>query len=147
MILVSACLAGIACKYNGGDNRTEGIPEMVRDGQAVPVCPEQLGGLPTPRFSCEIIGGRVINTAGEDVTGFFERGAEEALRICMKHGCTEAVLKSNSPSCGCCGIYDGTFSHTVIPGMGIFAAKLAAAGIPVRDEKQYLEEIKNGSVR
>ena len=100
----------------------------------IPVCPEQLGGLPTPRYPSEIRGGRVINNIGEDVTAYYEKGAGEALNIAKLFGCERAVLKARSPECGSKEIYDGTFTKTVIPGKGITAALLEENGIEVYDE-------------
>lgn len=139
MICISACLAGLNCKYSGGNNEVPQLRKLLEEGKAVPVCPEQLGGLPTPRSCSEIRDGRVINTKGEDVTSEFEAGAEKALAILREHGCTMAVLKSKSPSCGTDGIYDGTFSHRVVPGMGCFARLLKEQGIPCLSEEEYLE--------
>jgi uncharacterized protein YbbK (DUF523 family) len=140
MILVSACLAGVNCKYSGGNNEVRELKELAEQKNAVLVCPEQLGGLPTPRLSSEQRDGRVYNTAGQDVTEQFESGAKQALKICLEHHCECAILKSYSPSCGCDGIYDGTFSHTVIPGKGCFAKLLEEQGIPCMTAEQYLKE-------
>jgi uncharacterized protein YbbK (DUF523 family) len=142
MILMSACLAGIDCKYNGGNNGIPQLKELYEKGEAVLVCPEVMGGLPTPRLSSEIRGNKVYNTAGEDVTGNFVKGAEEALRIARENGCTLAVLKANSPSCGAGQIYDGTFSHTKVQGDGIFAAMCRKEGIACLTELEYLERME-----
>ncbi|MBQ9822875.1 MAG: DUF523 domain-containing protein [Solobacterium sp.] len=141
MILMSACLAGIDCKYNGGNNEIPQLKALYEKGEAVLVCPEVMGGLPTPRLSSEIQGNRVYNTAGEDVTAYFVKGAEEALRIARQNGCTLAVLKANSPSCGAGQVYDGTFSHTKIQGDGIFAALCRKEGITCLTEPEYLERM------
>lgn len=132
MKVVSACLAGISCRYDARGAADEKVVELVKSGNAVPVCPEQLGGLPTPRPCCELKDGRVITTNGVDVTENFIRGAEEALKIAKMCGADEALLKGGSPSCGCEQIYDGTFSGKKIPGEGIFAAILKAHGIKVK---------------
>lgn len=142
MILISACLAGINCKYSGGNNEIPEIRKLYEEGKAVPVCPEQLGGLPTPRLSSEICGDKVYNTAGEDVTAQFENGAIEALRIFRQNGCTMAVLKAKSPSCGVGSVYDGTFTHTEISKDGIFAAMLKREGIPCISELEFLKKEK-----
>lgn len=138
MILVSACLAGVNCKYDGGNNLNEKILELVKKGEAILVCPEQLGGLTTPRTPSEIgiIEGnkKVINKDGEDVTINFVRGAEEVLRIAKSLNITKAILKSKSPSCGCGLVYDGTFTGTKIPGNGITAQLLIDNGIEVITE-------------
>ena len=144
MILVSACLAGEKCKYSGGDNLHPEIARLVKEGRAVMVCPEQLGGLPTPRCPSEIIAGRVVNTRGEDVSANFEEGARKARAVCRQHHCTAAVLKGLSPSCGCHGIYDGTFSHKVVAGKGVFAQLLEKEGVACMDENEYEEAHKHG---
>jgi len=135
-IIVSACLAGIYCRYNGEIQPVEPVVDLVRQGLAIPFCPEAHGGLPTPRPPCEIINGRVINTKGVDQTEEFQRGAEEGLRLAKLIGCQEAILKANSPTCGSGEIYDGTFSGTRIPGDGFFAAILKKNGITVRTENE-----------
>lgn len=140
MIIISACLAGVNCKYNGGNNLVPSIQKLVEDGKAVLVCPEQLGGLPTPRISSERKGDRVINQKGEDVTAQFKLGAQKSLEICRQNHCTCAILKAWSPSCGCHGIYDGTFSHTRIPGKGVFAELLAQEGIPCMSDEEWKEK-------
>ncbi len=140
MILVSACLAGYRCRYDGGCKPDEGVIELVRRGEAVPVCPEALGGLPMPRLpaECTVDGtavltgrGRVVNQAGEDVTDAFVKGAHEALRIARLYACERAILKANSPSCGCGTIYDGSFTGAKKQGDGVTAALLKINGIPV----------------
>lgn len=135
-ILVSACLAGIFCRYNGDVDGDPRIEDMVRRGEAVPFCPEVMGGLPTPRPPCEILDGRVVGDDGVDRTMEYERGAAEGLRLARLYGCTRAVLKARSPSCGSGTIYDGTFSHARIPGDGVFAGLLKANGIAVRTEEE-----------
>lgn len=137
-ILVSACLLGENCKYNGGNNDCPSLKELLKapapDGtawEAVPVCPEQLGGLPTPRTPAEIKDGTVITEDGRNVDEAFRLGAERALAICRASGAKIAVLKAKSPSCGPDGIYDGSFSHTLIAGEGVFAALLKKNGVRV----------------
>ncbi|BBD07226.1 DUF523 domain-containing protein [Desulfovibrio ferrophilus] len=122
--LVSACLAGVNCRYDGQSTPVETVLELLRQGRALPVCPEQLGGLPTPRACCELQQGRVMNTEGQNLTEAFTRGAAEALRLSQLFGATHAILKSRSPSCGYTQIYDGSFSGALIPGNGIFAELL-----------------------
>ena len=135
MIFVSACLAGINCKYNGGNNYNENIFNMVKEGKAIPVCPEQLGGLSTPRIPAEIkiIDGakHVITSEGKDVTKNFERGAKEVLDLAKKLDIKKAILKSRSPSCGKGEIYNGNFEEKVIPGNGILAELFIKNGIEV----------------
>ncbi len=140
MILISACLAGINCKYNAGNNTVEELLQMYLEGKCTAVCPEQLGGLSTPRPSAEIIEGRVINTEGADVTLAYQRGSQKALQLALDAGCTEAVLKACSPSCGVGEIYDGTFTHTRIQGNGIFADMCIQHGIHCMSEIEYKEK-------
>ena len=135
MIFVSACLAGINCKYNGGNNYDERILKLVKEGKAIPVCPEQLGGLPTPRIPSEVkkIDGKryVFNTNGEDVTHNFVRGAEEVLALAKQLNIKKAVLKSRSPSCGKGKIYNGNFNKELTDDNGITAQILMDNGIDV----------------
>lgn len=135
MILVSACLAGIACRYDGNPNTYNPAVELVREGRAIPFCPEIVGGLPTPRTPCEIQGDRIMDRDGIDQTDAFVRGAEEGLRIAKLVGCREALLKANSPSCGCGRVYDGTFSGSIVDGDGMFARLLMDNGITVRTDE------------
>ena len=142
-ILVSACLLGICCRYDGRGNPNDAVLSLLNrdDITLIPVCPEQLGGLSTPRIPSERRGERVVNRAGEDVTSQFIRGAEEALRIAKLYGCQVAVLKERSPSCGCCRIYDGTFSGKLTDGDGVTAELLRREGINVYGESQVTEMI------
>ena len=135
--VVSACLAGIPCRYDGGCSPFLPVLQLVENGQAIPVCPEQLGGLPTPRIPAEIANGRVITREGTDVTEAFRHGACEALRLAKEYGCTRAVLKARSPSCGCGPIYDGTFCRRLTEGQGIFARMLLEAGFTVVSEETF----------
>ena len=134
-LLVSACLLGVCCRYDGGSKAYPGIEQLARQHTLVPVCPEQLGGLPTPRPPAERRGDRVVTRSG-DVTEQYRRGAEEALKLCKLLGCEAAVLKERSPSCGRGAVYDGTFTGTLVPGDGVTAELLAAHGIPVYGESQ-----------
>ena len=146
MYIVSACLCGVNCKYNGGNNYNEKIDKLAKEGKAVLICPEQLGGLPTPRVPAEISGGsaadvlkgkaRVINKDGEDVTKHFIKGAEESLKIAKAAGCKIAILKSKSPSCGCGKVYDGTFSGSLKKGNGVTAELFLKNGIKVITEEE-----------
>ena len=129
--IVSACLAGLKCRYDGASKERQEIVDMVAAGEAIPVCPEQLGGLPTPRTPAEIKGEKVISVKGEDVTLNYELGASEALKIAQMVKCEEAILKSKSPMCGCGEIYDGSYSGKTIKGDGVFARLLKRAGIKV----------------
>ena len=141
--LVSACLAGLPCRYDGTACPVLELMRLVEVGLAVPVCPEELGGLSTPRAPAEIRRDRVINAAGEDVTAEFERGAEAALALARRHNISLAILKARSPSCGVGPVYDGTFSHTLTQGFGVTAATLRSKGIEVCSEKDdYLATLK-----
>lgn len=142
-ILVSACLAGMYSRYNGEVDGFEPVEELVRQGKAIPFCPEIYGGLPIPRQPCEIKGDRVIDCDGRDCTDEFRRGAEEGLRLARMAGCTEAILKARSPSCGKGIIYDGTFTSTTIPGNGVFADLLIKHGISVRSEEDMKDNPEN----
>ena len=140
-ILISACLLGTCCRYDGGGNRQEWAEELGRRYELVPVCPEQLGGLATPRPPAERLGDRVVTNAGSDVTDAYEKGAAEALALARLLNCQAAVLKERSPSCGRGAIYDGTFSHTQVPGNGVTAQRLLEAGIPVYGESQVRQAL------
>ena len=135
-VLISACLLGVCCRYDGASKAYPGIEQLARQHTLVPVCPEQLGGLPTPRPPAERQGGTVRTRSGIDVTDQYRRGAEETLRLCRLLGCEAAVLKERSPSCGRGQIYDGTFSGTLTAGDGVTAELLTANGIPVYGESQ-----------
>ncbi len=130
-LLVSACLLGENCKYSGGNNYSPAVEALKEKFDVISVCPEQLGGLPTPRAPSERAGARVLNCKGQDVTGAFRLGAEEALRIARSCGVTRAVLQERSPSCGSSAIYDGTFSGKLIPGRGVTTQLLEENGIKV----------------
>jgi uncharacterized protein YbbK (DUF523 family) len=146
MILVSACLLGINCKYNGDNNKNDEVVEYLRDKQFIIICPEQLGGMSTPREPSEIvrldgeavIKGQtsVISNKRLDVTRKFKKGAQESLKIAQIYNCKEAILKEGSPSCGSNYIYDGTFSGKKIDGVGVTTALLRSNGIKVMSEKE-----------
>ena len=131
MMIVSACLAGFPCRYDGKARPCAQVVELVKAGKAIPVCPEQLGGLPTPRTSCEIREGRVVDADGRDRTEAFRRGARAVLQIAQTYGATEALLQSRSPSCGSGRIYDGSFTKTLTAGDGVTARLLKENGIQV----------------
>ena len=142
-ILVSACLLGVACRYDGASKEYPLIDELCRRHQVVPVCPEIMGGLPTPRTPAERQGKQVVTKVGADVTARYLRGAEETLRLAQRLGCAVAVLKERSPSCGSGKIYDGTFTGALTDGFGVAAERLQNAGIRVIGESQleaFLEE-------
>jgi uncharacterized protein YbbK (DUF523 family) len=130
-ILVSACLLGVNCKYDGGNNSSKEIDEFLKDYEIIPICPEIMGGLPTPRLAAEAKGNRVINTEGQDVTRNFQKGAEETLFLAKKYDVKKALLKARSPSCGNGKVYDGTFTKTLIDGDGITTKKLKENGIEI----------------
>ena len=135
MKLCSACLLGVNCRYNGKNALNKKVVELLEKETLIPVCPEQLGGLPTPREPAEIVGKRVITKSGKDVTENFMRGARETLKIAKLFDVKEAVLKQGSPSCGCGRIYDGTFSGRTVRGDGVTAALLKRHGIKVVTEE------------
>lgn len=135
MILVSACLAGVKCRYDGNDNANHKVIEMVKKGKAIPICPEQLGGLQTPRIPAEIYEDKVINKKGENVTSQFKKGAKETLRIAELVSCYKAILKQSSPSCGYGKIYDGSHTGRIIEGMGLTAKLLSQKGIIILTEE------------
>ena len=135
-LLVSACLLGENCKYNGGNNYTEEVAELKDKFEFIPICPECFGGLPIPRVPNEIINGRAISKNGEDFTAEYEDGAEKTLYIANENNCCYAVLKERSPSCGFGKIYDGTFSGTLVDGNGMTADLLDKNGIRIFGESK-----------
>ena len=140
-LLMSACLLGVNCRYNG---ERKALPDdvlqrLLERHTVVPVCPEQLGGLTTPREPSERQGERVVMRSGRDVTAEYTRGAQEALRLARRFGCTAAVLKERSPSCGMGKIYDGSFQGRIVDGNGVTAQLLAAHGISVYGESRIHE--------
>lgn len=135
-VLVSACLLGTSCRYDGRDNKVVSVVEQGKKVHLIPVCPEQMGGLMTPRPPAEIREGRVYAKDGRDVTESFQKGAEEALKLAQLFGCRCAILKARSPSCGSGLIYDGTFSGRKTEGDGITAALLKKNGIRVYTEEE-----------
>lgn len=136
-LLVSACLCGIACRYDGGHFDLPELRSLVEQGEALAFCPECAGGLPTPRTPCEICGERVLSREGQDCTEEYRRGAEAALAMCRRHGLTAAILKDGSPSCGVTRIYDGSHTGKCIPGQGITAARLAENGVALYTEETW----------
>lgn len=135
-ILISACLLGVNCRYNGTGGLREELLKLMTAHSLIPICPEQLGGLPTPRPPAECRGGRVITDEGNDVTTAFQTGACEALKLARLYSCHYAILKERSPSCGSGRIYDGTFSGALTFGDGITAALLKSHGIRVFGESE-----------
>ena len=134
--LISACLCGHNCRYDGGHFDFPALRRLVDEGKAIPFCPECAGGLSTPRKPCEIVGQRVLTADGTDCTAQYAQGALLALQVCQQHGLTAAILKESSPSCGVNRIYDGTHTGNKIPGQGITAALLQQHGIRLYTEKQ-----------
>jgi uncharacterized protein YbbK (DUF523 family) len=150
MYLVSACLLGVNCRYDGGGYHDDKLLELAGQGRVIPVCPEQLGGCGTPRPPCEIYAGsggdvldgrcRVISSSGEDKTDNFVRGAMETLKLAKAYGIEKAILKARSPSCGYGRIYDGTFSGKTTEGNGVTAELLIRNGIEVHSDEDFREE-------
>lgn len=135
-LLVSACLLGVKCRYDGQAKLSPDVTALLQGHELVPVCPEQLGGLPTPRPPCEQANSKVFTKEGEDRTEQFARGAAEAQRLYHLLGCEAAILKARSPSCGKGQIYDGTFSGTLIQGNGLLVQRLLEDGVPVYTEEE-----------
>ena len=143
-IAVSACLLGENCKYNGGNNYSETAAKFLEGHEVIPICPEVMGGLPTPRESSEIVDGVVKHRDGSSVDEEFRRGAEVALRAVIESGAELVILQSRSPSCGVKSVYDGTFTGTLIPGRGVFAQLLAERGIRMLDVAELQQMNNNG---
>jgi len=133
--ICSACLLGIICRYDGKSKPNKKVVNIARKEILIPVCPEQLGGLPTPREAVELKERTAITESGKDVTNNFTKGAEQVLLLAKILGVKGAILKQRSPSCGCGQIYDGTFSGKIIKGNGITAALLRKNGIKVISEE------------
>jgi len=140
-ILVSACLLGTPCRYDGSGKADARLLKLGAKRQLIPVCPELLGGLPTPRPPAERVGARILDRSGADVTAAYLRGAQETLRLARLLGCKTAILKARSPSCGAGQIYDGTFSGTLVAGQGITAALLTQNGVTVFTEESDLSHL------
>ncbi len=141
-ILVSACLLGTPCRYDGKSKPRAAVQALATQYRLIPICPEVMGGLPTPRVPSEIVGECVMMQDGRDVTDNYRRGAEIALALAREHGCDAAILKAKSPSCGRDLIYDGSFCGRLVPGNGICAALLLQNGLRVLTEG----EIEDGGL-
>jgi uncharacterized protein YbbK (DUF523 family) len=135
-ILVSACLLGIGCRYDGTSKLDEAIEALKFEYNLIPICPEIYGGLKTPREAAERVDDKIMTKAGEDVTHNFQKGAEEILKFAKIYDCKYAILKERSPSCGYGRIYDGTFSGNIIEGNGVLANLLADNGIEIIGESK-----------
>ncbi len=147
-IMISACLLGINCKYDGQNNMNQSLVDLIKKSNhfIIPVCPEQLGGLTTPRVPCEIILNNqdhilIRNQEGIDVTQQFINGAEECIKIVELQGIDYAILKERSPSCGTHFIYDGSFTHSVIKGQGVLSQQLTKKGLKVISEEDDFFEL------
>lgn len=137
---ISACLVGTCCKYNGGHNRNEKLIEFLKDKDYILVCPEVTGGLPTPRAPSEIVGTRVMNTLGQDVSEEFLRGAQIEFNKVVEEEVDVAILQPRSPSCGKDKIYDGTFQGKLVDGDGIFVQMLKKEEITVYTSEEFLKK-------
>ncbi len=135
-VLVSACLLGEACRYDGCSKPNQGVIDKISKCVFIPVCPEVMGGLPTPRKPSEIVKDRVLMVDGTDVTCEYKKGARIALDKALENGCEIAILKARSPSCGKGFIYDGTYTRTLTCGNGVCAQLLIDNGIKVIDETE-----------
>jgi len=138
-ILVSSCLLGLHCRYRGDGKYQEQVAVLSQSHHLIPVCPEQMGGLSTPRQPVERVDGKALDCTGKDVTEQFTKGAEEVVQLAKLFDCKAAILKSRSPSCGCGMIYDGTFSGNLVSGNGFAAERLLQEGIQVVDESRICD--------
>lgn len=136
VILVSNCLLGCACRYSGDDCRCEEILKLAEHHTLIGVCPEQMGGLPTPRDPAEIVGDRLITCSGRDVTENYKKGSEIALHLAKLNHVDFAILKYKSPACGTGTIYDGSFSGRLVQGSGVFSQLVQKEGIPCFTENE-----------
>jgi uncharacterized protein YbbK (DUF523 family) len=136
-VLISACLLGISCRYDGSFKEHKNITKLLEKYNLIPICPEQLGGLETPREPAEQLNQKVFTKSGKDVTINFYKGAREGLKLAKIFNCKKAILKAKSPSCGNKQIYDGTFTGKLISGEGVFAKLLKENNIFIFSEKDY----------
>ena len=144
IILVSACLLGVGCRYDGESKPNDAVLALLERHTLIPVCGEVMGGLPTPRIPSERRGEAVINAAGQDVTAAYRRGAAEGARLADLYGAKTAILKERSPACGSGRIYDGTFTHTLTDGWGVTAELLRQNGVTVYGESQVPDLVEKG---
>lgn len=142
-ILVSACLMGVGCRYDGNSNQLPQLEQLMKQHTCIPVCPEIFGGLPTPRVPAERQSSKIMTQDGQDVTQQFVRGTAEVLRLADLYHCKAALLKERSPSCGSGQIYDGTFTKTLTEGDGLTAEMLKRKGIAVYGESQIGELVND----
>ena len=142
-ILVSACLMGVGCRYDGKSNQLPQLEQLMKQHTCIPVCPEIFGGLPTPRVHAERQGSKIMTQDGQDVTQQFVRGTAEVLRLADLYHCKAALLKERSPSCGSGQIYDGTFTKTLTEGDGLTAEMLKRKDIAVYGESQIGELVND----
>jgi len=141
MILVSSCLLGLCCRYDGKEKVNEHVLDYLKDKTYIPICPEQMGGLPTPREPAEIVLMEPLSIqteAGDDVTDSFLKGVDEVVKLLSLYDVKEAILKSKSPSCGTYQIYDGTFTRTLIKGSGVMSKRLQETSIKVINEEDLV---------
>jgi uncharacterized protein YbbK (DUF523 family) len=142
--VVSACLLGVRCNHRGEASPSDAVAALASTHRLFPICPETVGGLPTPRVAAELQpDGRVVDADGDDVTVAYERGAAATARLAATIGAEQAVLKARSPSCGCHEVYDGSFTRTRVPGEGVTARALREAGVVVLSE----EDVEGGALR
>ncbi|MEL7649608.1 MAG: DUF523 domain-containing protein [Sedimentibacter sp.] len=135
--IVSACLCGEKCRYDGKSSLSQNVKKLVDDGRAIMACPEIEGKLSVPRHPCEISRSRIINDHGEDMTENFMEGARKVLELAEKHNIKKAILKEKSPSCGSKFVYDGTFSRKLVKGQGITTKLLREHGIEVISDEDF----------
>lgn len=138
--IVSACLCGEKCRYDGKELVSQQIKELVDSGKAIMICPEVLGGMSVPRLPCEIKNNRITNTNNEDTTKYFKNGAEKVLEIVKKYNIKKAILKEKSPSCGSNFIYDGNFNRTLIQGEGLTTKLLRKHDVLVISDEDFISE-------
>lgn len=140
-LLISACLLGVCCRYDGGSVLRPEIEALSKKYHLIPICPEIYGGLPTPREPSEIQGDGVYSKTGINVTKQYRKGAHEILKLAMLFDCDTAILKERSPSCGYGQIYDGNFNGTLTEGNGVTAQLLSENGIAIVGESQIVEKL------